>query len=96
VHSSREAILRIIGDADRILLVLSHDDRRHRSEDLEIIDGHAGTHVRENCGLVERSLVRTARREPCACKEALLDDLIDTGEDDRAEGDLLPIGIPDR
>ena len=59
-HVAGEAVGRVVGDPDRVLLVLVGQDREHRPEDLLARDRHVVAHVREH----GRPHVVAARRGP--------------------------------
>src|SRR6266849_7199006 len=43
-----QAVHRVVGDADRVVVVLVRQDRQHRTEDLLPRDGHRRLHARED------------------------------------------------
>src|SRR3954462_1903948 len=53
LHATRQAVDRVVGDADRILFVLVADDRQDRAEDLLLGDGHVVAHLAEDRRLHE-------------------------------------------
>src|SRR5258706_10810568 len=49
-HRAREAVGAVVGDADRVFLVLVGNDGEHRPEDLLLGDAHAVLHLAEHRG----------------------------------------------
>ena len=57
-HAGGEAVARVVGDRDRLLLVLERDDRQHRAEDLLLRDAHVVVDAGEDRRLDEQAASR--------------------------------------
>src|SRR5208337_3173239 len=96
-HVGREAVDRVVGDADRLVFVPIARDREHRTEHLLPFDRHAGLHVAEHGRPDVVSLIEAGRApwaagdEPRPFADPGLDETLDLVElglaDDRSEID---------
>jgi ParB family chromosome partitioning protein len=85
-HVAGEPVQAVVRDPERVLLVIVGDDGEHRTEDLLLRDRHAARDVDEQGGLDPETLVASRRRIRAADEKlgALVDALLDVGEDARA------------
>src|SRR4051794_34765850 len=60
-HRTGEAVVRVVRDAQRVVLVVVRDDRQDRTEDLLLRDGHVRRHVGEDRGPHVVPVVETFR-----------------------------------
>src|SRR5258706_15857883 len=70
-HRAREAVGAVVGDADRVFLVLVGNDGEHRPEDLLLGDAHAVLHLAEHRGPHVVAAGRHALRRFGAAREQL-------------------------
>ena len=70
VDRTREPVLHAVIHAERLVGVLHADHREHRTEDLLLLDAHAGLHAREDGRLEEEALLETTavRALPAECE----------------------------
>src|SRR5262249_37703912 len=92
-----QPVLDVVGDPDRVLLVLERDHRHHRAEDLLLRDCHRVVHLREHGRRVEGALAvqgLTAGYDLGAFVTALFDVAVDpvavVGRDQRTD---LGVGV---
>src|SRR5262245_39010119 len=61
-HRAGESVARVVGDVDRIVIVVVRDERQHGPEDLLLGDSHVRIDCREDCRLHEIAAVEPRRR----------------------------------
>src|SRR6266852_2587467 len=103
---AREPVGRVVGDANRVLLVLVRDDGKDGAEDLLARDRHVVAHVGEHRRADEVALAQALRAPRPAGHQlgALLDALLDQAlhlielrlAGERPDGDAVRGGVPDR
>src|SRR5205085_2957498 len=65
IDGARQTVLRIVGDPERIVKILSANDCEDRSEDFLLLNGRAGFHICNHGRLNEEPLlaIRASARE---------------------------------